>query len=152
MSRKALTEFANQTYENMTRYFVRTCEGEDLSMGQTLADRSISVDTRDDNQGARFLPVKIEELMVESISDKYWLHRYNFYEEWKININGTRCCSDTVIAFHCRKTANRYLLEYLIYHAHPFGLSKNLTETLPTQLSKEEFVQAANTIKRPRKW
>jgi hypothetical protein len=37
-----------------------------------------------------------------------------------------------------------YLLEYLIYHFHPFGLEKNLTETLPRKLSLDEIIEASD--------
>lgn len=37
-----------------------------------------------------------------------------------------------------------YLNEYLIYHVHPFGIEKNLTETLPRKLSLNEIIAASD--------
>lgn len=37
-----------------------------------------------------------------------------------------------------------YFLEYAIYHVHPFGMQKNLSESLPRKLSLQETMKASD--------
>ena len=57
-----------------------------------------------------------------------------YHNDNKTPIGSISCCSDTIIGMHRQKPAKMYLYEYLIYHTHPFGLEKNLTEVLPKKV------------------
>jgi hypothetical protein len=48
------------------------------------------------------------------------------------------------VEMHYIKPNEMRMLEYFIYNLHPFGLEKNLTETLPKKLSIEEIVEASD--------
>lgn len=41
---------------------------------------------------------------------------------------------------HYVSERKNYLLEYLVYHVHPFGYEQNLTEALPRKLLLDEII------------
>lgn len=71
----------------------------------------------------------------------YWYFDRLYYE---VAQGSSSCCSDVAITFHYTKPRDMYLLEYLIYHHHPYGLEKNLTEALPRKLSLSEIIAASD--------
>jgi glycoprotein-N-acetylgalactosamine 3-beta-galactosyltransferase len=54
------------------------------------------------------------------------------------------CCSDTFCAMHYVTPRQMFALDYFIYHLHPFGLEKNLTEKLPRKLPLKEIIAASD--------
>lgn len=49
-----------------------------------------------------------------------------------------------MVAIHYVTPQEMYLLEYLIYHVHPFGIEKSSTTTLPRKLSLKEILNASD--------
>lgn len=59
---------------------------------------------------------------------------------------GLDCCSDTFVEMHYSSPGEMKKLEFLIYNIHPFGLQKNLTETLPRKFALNEIVKSSDKI------
>ena len=76
-------------------------------------------DTRDEMGRETFHPFAPEyHLIPGAISKRNWLHNYN---KWEVK-SGPDCCSDHSITFHYVAPKNMYILEYFIYHLHPYGI------------------------------
>lgn len=111
-------------------------------LGQCLTNRSIFVDTRDDLKQDTFLTSGIKIYYPTVLNRKSWLIEISFYD---IRIGTLSCCSDMVASIHeVKNIREMYVLEYLIYHVHPYGIAKNLSETLPKKLSLKEILDAAD--------
>lgn len=110
-------------------------------MGKALRHSAIYVDTRDEQLQARFIPTSIIRYLTLNFDYDHWLSSYNYYN---FTHGGLGCCSDVAVSFHYIKPEDIYRLEYLIYQVHPFGVEKNLTETLPRKLSLEEIIAASD--------
>lgn len=142
MSRKAVIKFAEIVNEDDT-IFPPNGEYDDLTLGQALGHDVIQVDCRDAHQEERFFPLPIEYFMDSSpaLYGVDWFQEYNYYN---YSHGDLKCCSDVPIAFHYITPSELYRLEYFVYHVHPFGVEKNITETLPRLLELSEIIAASD--------
>lgn len=89
-------------------------------------------------------PSGIREHMDTQVREpRQWFWQYL----WKnVTQGGLDCCSDIFIGDTTWGPREIYGQEYFIYHVHPFGVSKNLTEVLPRKLTMDEIIKASDAI------
>lgn len=104
----------------------RNARSGDVGLGRCLADIGINpADTRDSRGRGRFLALDLEDHLVPQ--DSLW--RKAFWKKSKYQTGeGPQCCSDFAVTFHAQ-ARTIYVLEYLIYHLKPFGISAPLVPT-----------------------
>lgn len=93
---------------------------EDAEVGVCLRMMGVPPgDTRDELGRETFHPFSPDShLFPNGIPTTNWLHKYNKHPV----VSGPNCCSDHSIAFHYITPNRMYVLEYMIYHLHPFGV------------------------------
>lgn len=141
-SKKALEKFVTVISPNETLCRNEDDEMDDVYVGVCLTNFAIFIDARDEKNEKQIFPVGVEQHMSFHEPDmNYWYYR----NMWRnVTQGGLGCCSDIYIGSHYISTKEMNLLEFLIYHSHPFGLEKNLTEALPRKLSLKEIVKASD--------
>ena len=83
----------------------------------------------------------MEVHLSKSVDPKLWYWEYL----WRnVSQGSLKCCSDTVAAMHYITPEVMAQLEFLLYRLHPFGLEKNLTETLPNKLSLDRIIEKSD--------
>lgn len=115
-----------------------------MEMSKTLAHYAIFPDTRDEKLQQRFFPYPLDQSLNHT-TERSLIHQW-YFDRLYYNVpqGGTDCCSDVIVQCHYIKSYTLYFLEYLIYNVHPFGLEKNLTETLPRKLGLQEIIKASD--------
>ncbi|XP_062559462.1 glycoprotein-N-acetylgalactosamine 3-beta-galactosyltransferase 1-like isoform X2 [Armigeres subalbatus] len=121
LSREALKRFVEQALNN-----TETCsvayDTEDLEMGRCMESVNVTAgDSRDLMGRKRFLPMEpLFHLTSNPAEDPdFWYKQYSFYEPFY----GRNCCSDLAISFHYIQGRQMYVMDYLIYSLHPYGVS-----------------------------
>lgn len=107
--------------------------------GNCLKSKSIFVDTRDDLQQSRFLMFGVQAYFPVNYSSTNWFFEKAYYD---VRHGTLSCCSSAPVGFHYIKNIREmYLLEYLSYQVHAFGISKSSSQTLPRKLTLHEILK-----------
>nr|CAD7198588.1 unnamed protein product [Timema douglasi] len=103
---------------------------EDVEMGKCLDLVGVkAMDSRDSLGRGRFFPFVPEHHLIPGhVNKDFWYYKYIFYESRE----GLDCCSDSAISFHYVSPNLMYVLDYLIYHLRPYGISHNVHGLTPT--------------------
>ncbi|KAH1015857.1 hypothetical protein HUJ04_007177 [Dendroctonus ponderosae] len=123
LSKEALRRFVKEALPNPLKCKEDNTGAEDAEMGKCLEAVGVEAGDSRDNEGrSTFLPLFATDFLnLKAMKKDFWFWSYSYYP-FK---SGMDCCSDNLISVHYVSTQNMYLLEYLIYHVKPFGLSYN---------------------------
>ncbi|XP_068083667.1 glycoprotein-N-acetylgalactosamine 3-beta-galactosyltransferase 1 isoform X2 [Anabrus simplex] len=117
---------------------------EDVEMGKCLENVGVKAgDSRDAFGRGRFFPFVPEHHLIPGhVNKNFWYWKYIYYESKE----GLGCCSDSAVSFHYVSPNHMYVLEYLIYHLRPYGISHYVKETAVTE--RPPVLQVNRTTKK----
>ena len=142
LSRKALQKFVTTIMHDKDNCRIEDDGPEDLELGKCFENQTIFVDERDENKEKRFFPVGImEHFGIKDENITYWYNDMQYYES---KYGGIECCSKTIVNLHYITPNEMYMLDYLIYNVHPFGLEKNSTKLFNKKIPLEDIVKASD--------
>ncbi|XP_064081538.1 glycoprotein-N-acetylgalactosamine 3-beta-galactosyltransferase 1-like [Macrobrachium nipponense] len=117
LSRAAVKKFIEDALPNKLKCKEDDTGAEDAEMGKCLDNIGVLAgDSRDSLGRGRFFPFTPATHLMGGVPD--WYLDYVYYKP----DTGLDCCSDTPVTFHYVSTDLMYTLEYLLYHARPYGI------------------------------
>lgn len=141
-SKKALEKFVTKISPNASLCRNIDSNIDDVFIGACLSKYAIFIDARDEKNEKQIFSFGVEVHLTFTKPNMS-----NWYQKmlWRnVTQGGLGCCSDTFISFTTSPPKEIYFMEFAIYHLHPFGIEKNLTETLPRKLSLDEIIKASD--------
>nr|CDS29441.1 glycoprotein N acetylgalactosamine [Hymenolepis microstoma] len=125
LSRAALKLIAegmiNETKACMKRY-----GAEDVNLGECAEAVGVKlIDSLDEHQQEVFHPFAPAAMLNKARMDKIsWIHSYNYFPVK----TGLDCCSDHTVSFHYISPSEMYVLEFLVYHIYPYGITRDVNQ------------------------
>lgn len=139
LSKKALQKFVTKLMHDKENCRNEDDGSEDLELGICLENQTLFVDERDENKEKRFFPVGIMEHFGEKVENStYWYDEMQYYES---KYGGIECCSKTIVNLHYIEPNEMYMLDYLIYKVHPFGIESNSSKLPINKIPLEKLIE-----------
>lgn len=135
LSREAVRRFVEHALTNTSRCKEANSGAEDVEIGKCLEAVQVRAgDSRDSLGRGRFFPFVPEHHLIPGhVNKNFWYWQYIYYEAKE----GMDCCSDNAVSFHYVTPNQMYVLEYLIYHLRPYGITYNVD--MPPELGEEKL-------------
>ncbi|KAG5667440.1 hypothetical protein PVAND_015420 [Polypedilum vanderplanki] len=140
-SKKALTKFVTKLMPSGKNCIVKDAMFEDVNLGMCFKTHAVFVDALDEKNQKQMFPLGIDAHADKNVNTDFWYWHYIWSHVPQGNLD---CCSDLFISAHYVGPKEQHLLEYLVYHVHPFGIVKNQTEKLPEKLKMGEVMKKAD--------
>jgi glycoprotein-N-acetylgalactosamine 3-beta-galactosyltransferase len=140
LSRKALTKFKRKQENKECN--IGDGGAEDWEMGTCLQNEALFLDGHDIFNQKQFFPTSVEDhLSYGEVNKDYWYVKNLWFN---VTQGGLDCCSNSIVCMHYIVPREMFLLNYLIYHVHPFGLHKNDSLALPRKFSLEKIIKLSD--------
>ncbi|KAL3073935.1 hypothetical protein niasHT_036023 [Heterodera trifolii] len=121
ISRSAFKLIVEQGFTDKTKCKIEDDKNDDQILGICMGNLGVKVGDSRDSQGRhRFFGGQILQLLWPVATHDYvnqLIRNLSFYPISQ----GLECCSDYPISLHYTDAHRLYLLEYLLYHAVPYG-------------------------------
>ncbi|KRT84392.1 hypothetical protein AMK59_1919 [Oryctes borbonicus] len=142
LSKEAVRRFVERGLPNNTICSSSNGGSEDVEMGKCMEGVGVVAgDSRDSLGRGRFFPFVPEHHLIPGHSPKsFWYWKYIYYE----STEGMDCCSDNAVSFHYVSPNQMYVLEYLIYHLRPYGITYKVE--MPILPSMDNLSNSSNAV------
>ncbi|XP_071446990.1 glycoprotein-N-acetylgalactosamine 3-beta-galactosyltransferase 1-like isoform X1 [Hetaerina americana] len=126
LSREAVRLFIEKGYNNSDLCRADHGGAEDVEIGKCLEKLNVKAgDSRDPLGRGRFFPFVPEHHLIPGHVEKdFWYWKYIYYPSEE----GMGCCSDSAVSFHYMPPNQMYVMEYLIYHLRPYGITHRIVD------------------------
>ncbi|KAG0727849.1 Glycoprotein-N-acetylgalactosamine 3-beta-galactosyltransferase 1 [Chionoecetes opilio] len=151
LSREALRMFVVESLPNKNKCKQHYSGAEDPERGKCLDNVGVMAgDSRDSLARGRFFPFTPSTHLMGGVPQ--WYNDYVYYKP----DTGLECCSDTAVTFHYVDTSKMYMLEYLLYHLRPYGITHHDpfpaplppdTKSIPKQVRERRVLEKMNATK-----